>query len=352
MKIDNLVNGVGEWLKGDGPESGIVISSRIRLARNLHNFPFLTIADDKQREAIEEFVRTQLESAKLKPVMHYLPLKGMTALDRQVLVERHLISKDLAQSDGTRGLFVDETESLSIMVNEEDHLRIQSLKSGLQLHQGWEEINALDDQLEKALPYAFSAQFGYLTACPTNVGTGMRISVMMHLPALTMIKQVDKVFHAIARIKFMVRGLYGEGSQAAGEFYQVSNQISLGKSEKDIINEIYNIIPEIIKYEQTWRKKLMVDAHKKLEDRIFRALGALRYAQSISSDEAMEMLSAIRMGITMDIIKDIPLQTVNEIFISTQPAHLQKMEKKTLNMAERDIARAAFIRKKLAGTAS
>ncbi|MDI6732775.1 MAG: protein arginine kinase [Planctomycetota bacterium] len=347
MKTDSFMFQVGEWLKGSGPENDIVISSRIRLARNLmgHNFP--SIASDEQSAQTEELIYSKLEKTKVIPDMIYFKLKALPRLERNVLVERHLISKNHAEKDGARGLAVDKNESLSIMVNEEDHLRLQVLKSGFQLTESWKEIDEMDNRMEEELPYAFSSTFGYLTACPTNVGTGMRVSVMLHLPALTATKQIEKVFQSLIKIKFMVRGLYGEGTYAIGDFYQIANQISLGYSEKNIISEIYNIIPELIKYERGWREKLLSDPAKNLEDRIWRAYGTLRYASSISSHEMAEILSVIRLGITAGLIKDISIRTLNEIFILSQPAHLQKMKKKTLSASERDIARAQFIQDKL-----
>ena len=348
LKTDIFMSQVGEWLKAAGPENDIVISSRIRLARNLRGYPFTSIGSPEKLSEVETLIREKLEENDIIPDMTYLKLKDLTQLERNLLVERHLISKDHAEKNSARALALDKKESLSIMVNEEDHMRLQVLKSGLQLTESWKEIDELDNRLEKELPYAFSPQFGYLTACPTNVGTGMRISVMLHLPALTVTKQVEKVFQSLIRIKFIVRGLYGEGTYATGDFYQIANQISLGYAEKDIINEIYNIIPEIIKYERTWREKLLADPTKHLEDRIWRAYGTLRYASSITSQEISDLLSVIRVGITVGLIKDIDIKTLNEIFIFSQPAHLQKMEKKTLTAAERDIARAQYLRKKVA----
>jgi protein arginine kinase len=348
LKTDIFMTQAGEWLKGSGPENDIVISSRIRLARNLRGHPFPSIGKEEKLSEVEKLIRGKLETRKIIPDMSYFKLKELTQLERNLLVERHLISKDHAEKNGARALAVDKNESVSVMINEEDHLRLQVLKSGLQLTESWKEINELDNKLGEELPYAFSPNFGYLTACPTNVGTGMRISVMLHLPALTVTKQVEKVFQSLIRIKFIVRGLYGEGTYATGDFYQIANQISLGYSESDIINEIYNIIPEIIKYERTWREKLLTDPTKHLEDRIWRAYGTLRYASSITSQEIADILSAIRVGITSGMIKNIDIKTLNEIFIFSQPAHLQKIEKKALNAAERDIARARYLRKKLA----
>lgn len=344
MKLDDISVRTGEWLKGAGPESDIVISSRIRLARNLSVFPFITRATKKQMTEICGFIHDKLRELKLIPSMLMVDLSSMDALGVQFLVERHLISRDLASSKGQRAVVFDKKETTSIMVNEEDHLRIQVIRSGLQLLEAWKEIDALDSRLEKVLPYAFSSEFGYLTACPTNVGTGMRISVMLHLPALVMTKQMEKVFHALSRLKYTVRGLYGEGTQALGDFYQISNQVSLGKREKDTINELQNIIPEIIKFERTWRERLYQEQDKRLEDRIQRAYGLLRCACTVSSEEAMDLFSAVRLGINLKLIKDISMKTLNELFIYTQPAHLQRLEHRVLKPAERDVVRAQYIK--------
>ncbi len=347
MKLDDISNRTGEWLKGMWSESDIVISSRVRLARNLSVFPFITRATKKQTTEIYEFIHEKLSELKIIPSMLLIDLSSADALDTQFLVERHLISRDLAASKGDRAVIFDKKETTSIMVNEEDHLRIQVMRSGFQLSEVWEEINELDSRLEKVLPYAFSNEFGYLTACPTNVGTGMRISVMLHLPALVMTKQMEKVFHSLSRIKYTVRGLYGEGTQALGDFYQISNQVSLGKSEKDIINEMQNIIPEIIKFERIWRERLYKEEDKRLEDRIQRAYGLLRFACAISSEEAMDLFSAVRLGINLKLIKDISLKTLNELFIYTQPAHLQRLEHRILKPNERDVVRAQYIKSAL-----
>lgn len=350
MKLDDLTTRVGAWMKGTGPESDIVISSRIRLARNLDNFVFLTLASEPQKKELVQFISDALNTAKIMPSMYYFNLKELNELDREFLVERHLISKDHAEATGTRAVAFNQNETCSIMINEEDHLRIQGMRSGFHLSELWEEINELDNKLGKALPFAFSPQFGYLTACPTNVGTGLRVSVMLHLPALTIAKQIEKVFHALAKIKYTVRGFYGEGTQAAGDFYQLSNLISLGRSEKEIISEMQSVIPEIIKYERTWRTKLLEDQSKYLEDRIWRAYGILKYSHTIPSSEAMELLSAIRLGTNIELIKDMTIPQINELFIYTQPAHLQKIAKRSLNAAERDIFRGTFFREKLAKT--
>ena len=236
------------------------------------------------------------------------------------------------------------TEDVSIMINEEDHLRLQVLRSGFQLTETWGAMDSLDDELERHLLYAFDPHYGYLTVCPTNVGTGMRASVMLHLPALVMTRQIEKVFQAVNKINLAVRGLYGEGTEALGDFYQISNQVTLGKSESDLVANIKDVIPRIVEYERTMRQTLLQSKKEVLEDKIWRAYGTLRTARIISSKETMEALSLVRLGVNLEILDQLSLRTVNELFLLSQPGHLQKMEKTELDSTERDITRARFIR--------
>ncbi len=347
MKIDDLLNQSGEWLKGTGPESDVVISSRIRLARNLHRFPFLTVAPPTERGQIESFVRERFEEVLAPRNIHYFQLTRMNQVDRTLLVERHLISREHAQGEGERGVAISMDESTSIMVNEEDHLRLQVLRSGLNLEEAWEAIDRLDTSLEQHLNYAFHPRFGYLTCCPTNVGTGLRISVMVHLPAAVFSKQMEKVIQSLTRLNYTVRGRDGEGTTPVGDLFQISNQITLGKSEKDIISELKKVIPEVLKFERTWRHKLVEDQPRRLEDRVWRAYALLKHARTITSEETIELLSAVRLGVNVGVIPNVPISTVNELFIFTQPSHLQKLEKKHLDADDRDVVRAEFIRKKL-----
>ncbi len=348
MDLNQIPVTVGEWLGGTGPESDIVISSRIRLARNLAEFPFLSRATPKERGDIERLIRKSLLSAGAANEMSYVTLPPLSPVDRLFLVERHLISREHAFGKGPRGVGLGAKESISVMVNEEDHLRIQGLRSGFQLRATWEQVDEVDTLIEKDLDYAFHAQFGYLTVCPTNVGTGMRASVMLHLPALVMTRQIDKVFQAVSKINLAVRGLYGEGTQASGDFYQISNQPTLGKSELEIIENIERVIPKIIEYERQVRDSLVEQRREVIEDKVWRAYGMLQTARTINSEETMDLLSAVRMGVNLKIVNDVEISTVNELFILTQPAHLQKMERSELNSPERDIMRATFIRNRLA----
>lgn len=347
MDLNRIPVTVGEWLGGTGPESDIVISSRIRLARNLVEFPFLSRATPKERGDIERMIRKSLVAARPSGEMHYVTLPPLSPVDRLFLVERHLISREHAFGKGPRGVGLGSKEAISVMVNEEDHLRIQGLCSGFQLRATWEQVDELDTLLEKDLDYAFHPQFGYLTVCPTNVGTGMRASVMLHLPALVMTRQIDKVFQAVSKINLAVRGLYGEGTQASGDFYQISNQPTLGKSELEIIENIERVIPKIIEYERQVRDSLVEQRREVIEDKVWRAYGMLQTARTINSEETMDLLSAVRMGVNLKIVNDVEISTVNELFILTQPAHLQKMERSELNSPQRDIMRATFIRNRL-----
>jgi protein arginine kinase len=347
VELDDLTRSMGEWLRGSGPESDIVISSRIRLARNLADYPFISRAAEQDRARIEKSLREcLLESDRAKQIL-YLDIERLAGLDRQFLVERHLISREHADGKGARAVAIDQGETFSVMVNEEDHLRIQVMHSGLNLREAWEEISRIDDLVESKLTYAFHPKLGYLTACPTNVGTGMRVSVMLHLPALVLTRQIEKVFRSLQKISLAVRGLYGEGSQAMGDFYQISNQITLGRSEEDLIKQVGDIVPVIINYERQAREYLIRESHENLHDRVSRAYGILRTAQTISSEETMHLLSSVRMGVNLGLIDDLEIPTINELFIHTQPAHLQKISGVELETADRNIERARYLRRHL-----
>jgi protein arginine kinase len=274
-------------------------------------------------------------------------LAPLSQLDRQLLVERQLISRELANSDGPRGVAFAPNEIISVMVNEEDHIRLQVIRSGFALDEAWQDADRLDDKLEEKVPYAFSEELGYLTACPTNVGTGLRASVMLHLPALVLVKQIEKVFRALQKINLAVRGLYGEGSRASGDFYQISNQVTLGKSETTIINDIRDVIPNIIAYERQARQTLTRENQAFVIDKVKRAFGTLKHATMMTSEETMDLLSSVRLGVNLGLIDDINISDVNELFIHTQPAHLQKILGKELDSEERNSERARFLRNRL-----
>ncbi len=347
MKLDDLTNTSGEWLRGDGPESDIVISSRVRLARNLADFPFISRATPQDLMRIEKILREQVDRVADDNELLYVELSKLEKVDRQFLVERHLISRELAEGQTARAVAIDCREKFSLMVNEEDHLRIQVMQSGLELDSVWEQINRIDDLIEERVAYAYHDRLGYLTACPTNVGTGLRVSVMLHLPALVITRQIDKVFRSLQKINLAVRGLYGEGSQAMGDFYQISNQITLGRTEAELIRQVGDIVPVIVDYERQAREFLVKESHENLHDRVSRAYGILRNAQMISSEETMHLLSSVRMGINLGLIQDLNIPAVNELFIRTQPAHLQKLAGGELDTTDRNIERARYLRRYL-----
>jgi len=350
MKLSDLTNHAGEWLRGSGPQNDIVISSRMRLARNIGGFPFLARASRHQRQVLENRIRDTILGSQVSAQVLYIDLEQAPQMDRDLLVERHLISKPHAMADGARGVAVTEDETAAIMVNEEDHLRIQVLRSGLQLDEAWEQINEIDDKLEARLDFAFHPRFGYLTACPTNVGTGVRVSVMLHLPALKLTGEIEKVFRAAKEMRLAVRGLYGEGTEATGDFYQISNQTTLGKSEQDTISEFrLHVVPKIVEYEQHARRQLLNDRTVALDDKVCRALGLLRSARLLASDETLFLLSHVRMGVNLGRVKDIDVRTVNELFLLTQPAHLQKIQGRKLEGDLRRAARAEYVRQRLNG---
>jgi protein arginine kinase len=347
MNLDDMTHTCGEWLRATGPEVDIVMSSRIRLARNLAAFPFTNRASPYQKADLEGILRDRVAKLEIDPRLNYVNIANLTPLDRQFLIERQLISREIAASEGPRGVAFDERETASLMVNEEDQLRLQVMRSGLALDEAWQQIDRLDDAIEERVTYAFSEEFGYLTACPTNVGTGMRASVLLHLPALGWTKQIEKVFRALQKINLAVRGLYGEGSRASGDFYQISNQVTLGKTESTILSEIREVIPEIIKYERHARNTLVRENRQALQDRVARAYGTLSSATMMTSEETMDLLSIVRLGVHLGLLDDVTIPTVNELFLNTQPAHLQKLMGNALDGEERNAARARYLRNRI-----
>ena len=347
MDLNELVTTSGEWLRGSGPESDIVISSRVRLARNLAEFPFISRASQADRAEIEKTLCDRVLEIQESGELEYVSVNDLKVIDRQFLVERQLISREHAESEGARGVAIARNEQVSLMVNEEDHLRIQVMHSGLDLEGAWQQIDRLDSLLADVLSFAYHPKLGFLTACPTNVGTGVRVSVMLHLPALVITRQIDKVFRSLQKISLAVRGLYGEGSQAMGDFYQISNQITLGKSEIELVRQVGDIVPVLIDYERRARDFLVRESHENLHDKVSRAYGILRTAQTTSSEETMHLLSSVRMGVNLGLIDDLQIPLLNELFIHTQPAHLQKLRGMELDTADRNIERARYLRRHL-----
>jgi protein arginine kinase len=348
VKLEELAGKCGEWLRGSGPDSDIVVSTRIRLARNIAEFPFIRRCTGLDRAAIEQVLRDRISQiAEWREQVTYLDVNSLDDVDRQFLVERQLISREHADADGARGVLIDANEQFSLMINEEDHLRIQVICSGLDLAAAWARVDRIDDLLEEQVTYAVHERLGYLTACPTNVGTGMRVSVMLHLPALVLTRQIEKVFRGLQKINLAVRGLHGEGSQAMGDFYQISNQITLGKSEAELMAQVGEVAPLMIDYERKARDFLIKEGRKEIHDRVSRAYGVLCTAQTISSEETMQLLSSVRMGVNLGLIKDVEIPTVNKLFIHTQPAHLQKLRGTELDTADRNVERAMYLRRHL-----
>ncbi len=349
MGPDDFIHRCGEWLKGSGEQSHIVISSRVRLARNLSKRLFTNRAKKKELNEILVEVEGAMKAVDYFKDALFFRIPDLDNVDKQFLIERHLMSHDHASSPEGKALVVSKEEALSVMINEEDHLRTQVMQSGFNLDDTWRLANDIDDALSQKLDFAYSLQWGYLTACPTNTGTAMRGSVMLHLPALVMTRQINKVLNAISKLNFASRGFYGEGTQAIGNFYQISNQVSLGSSEQDVIQNITGLIRQVIDQEEQARQALLLQNKAMLEDKIFRSLGILQNAHIISSQETVELLSMVRLGMDLGVVKGIDRQSINELFIMIQPAHLQKLEGKKLSAAERDTKRASLIRQKLGG---
>ena len=372
MKLTDLSSDINEWFSGSGPLADIVISSRIRLARNLAGYKFLNRCSTDEKSEILKKLRDVLMSLDLGDKIFYISVDKAPPLNRHFLMERHLISRHHAFGKGPRGVVIAQKEFFTAMINEEDHLRIQVLKGGLQLSKCAEQINHIDDMIEQKVSYAFSPRYGYLTACPTNLGTAIRVSVMLHLPALKITGQIDKFFNAARDMNLAVRGLFGEGTEAAGDFYQISNQVTLGVSGPDIITEFENsVIPEIVDYENAARSQLLSEQIDLLDDKISRAVALLRNAHLISSQEALFLLSHLRLGLNMrksmgasspaiDTLGKLSKQggrenktdglsiaTINRLFMLTLPAHLQLNYGKTLDATHRDALRAQIIRSAL-----
>jgi protein arginine kinase len=347
MNLERLLAHSGEWLHGDGPHNQIVISSRVRLARNLRGHPFPGHAKKAERLIVLDQVKPRVEElAEMHDSFSQL-MQELTSLDKQVLVERHLISREQAARSIGSAVVMNRKQTLSIMVNEEDHLRMQAIRAGLQLTNTFKMIDKVDSALEQTLEYAFHPRLGYLTACPTNVGTGMRASAMVHLPALVLSEQINQIIQAVNKIGLAVRGLYGEGTEAMGNLFQVSNQTTLGENEKDIISRLNKVIEQIIEHEQNARQVLLQKRVGTLYDNIGRAYGILMHAWSMTSKEALNLLSFMKLGVDLGFFPEDCRRAVDELFMETQPAHLQKGTQQKLAAEERDALRAEIIRAKL-----
>ena len=331
----------------EGPHDRIVMSSRVRLARNLKSFAFPGWAKKSERIKALETIRPAVESLPQMADSFSETMDNLTPLEKQLLVERHLISREHAAKSAGSGLVLNQEESLCVMINEEDHLRMQALRPGLQLKQAWSALDAVDSKLEKKLDYAFNPTLGYLTACPTNLGTGIRVSAMLHLPGLVLAEQVNQIIQAVNKLGLAVRGLHGEGTEALGNVFQVSNQMTLGENEADIVERLNKVLAQLIEHEENARAKLLQEKPKMVFNHIGRAYGILANSHSISSKETMNLLSLMRLGVDLNLFPEVSRALVDELFIVTQPAHLQKQFSEKLGAEERDLLRADMLRQRL-----
>lgn len=352
--FEYFLNNKDGWLNGKGPEAEIVFSSRIRLARNIAGLPFPSRANNAQKKEVLDKVKEVHTQVKRLKNTTFVNMAELSALDSQFLLERHLISQEHAVLSKEKGLIVSGDEKISIMINEEDHLRSQVILSGFDLKKCWQVLEGIDSDLEKKISFSFLSDLGYLTSCPTNVGTALRASCMMHLPALALTKRINKILELLTRISFTTRGLFGEGTQALGNFFQISNQVSLGLSEEELIDNLIGVVNQVKTQEIDARNTLLKKHKMSLEDSVWRALGILRNSRLISSREALSHLSILCLGLDLGIIKNTDLpskgearEVINSLFIIIQPAHLQKIESKSLKERERDYIRAEILRKKL-----
>ncbi|MGA2241780.1 MAG: protein arginine kinase [Verrucomicrobiota bacterium] len=347
MDIHKFLVSPAETAQRHGPHDRIVMSSRVRLARNLKDATFPGWAKKPERIRVFDLIRPAIESLPEMKGAFSEAMDNLSALDKQILVERHLISREHAAKSSGSGLVLNRDETFCVMINEEDHLRMQALRPGLQLRQAWSAIDHLDSELEKKLDYAFNNDLGYVTACPTNLGTGIRVSAMLHLPGLVLGEQINPVIQSVNKLGLAVRGLYGEGTEALGNIFQVSNQMTLGESEITIVERLDKVLSQIIEHEENARQTLLEKKPKVVYNHIGRAYGILANAHSISSKETMNLLSFMRLGVDMGLFPGTERALVDELFILTQPAHLQKQLSDKLSAEERDLIRADMLRERL-----
>ncbi|WP_096186187.1 protein arginine kinase [Evansella halocellulosilytica] len=350
MSLQNFIsNAISPWMNNEGPEADIVLSSRVRLARNLADKPFPIAASKEQLSEVIQDVEQRFAGHAHRKFgqLELLNMEELKQNEKRVLVEKHLISPNLSDESKAGAVLLSEDESLSVMVNEEDHFRIQVLLSGFQLNQGLKYANEIDDWMEEKVDFAFTEKRGYLTSCPTNVGTGLRASVMMHLPALVITQQMKRILPAINQLGLVVRGIYGEGSEALGNLFQISNQMTLGKSEQDIIDDLRSVVMQLIQQERSARELLLEQSKVQIEDRVYRSYGILSYSRNMESKEATQRLSDVRLGIDMGLIKGVSGKILNELMILTQPGFLQQYAGEILSPEQRDQRRALLIRERL-----
>lgn len=340
---------LSDWMNGDGPQSDIVISSRVRVARNLRTQPFPILATTEQSHDVLEQLLLIPETGRLNGVneFSYYKMDQLSDVERRVLVEKHLISPHLAEQSRGGAVILSKNESISIMVNEEDHLRIQCLYPGFQLSEAWHLASSIDDIFEEVVEFAYEESKGYLTSCPTNVGTGIRASVMVHLPGLVLTKQINRILQAITQVGLAVRGIYGEGSEAQGNLFQISNQITLGQSEDEILHNLHSVVTQIMEHERAARIRLLHESRVRLEDRIYRSYGILSYAATMDSKEATQRLSDVRLGLDLGLLTGGTPSMMNELMVLTQPGFLQQQFGEKMSAEMRDTKRAQLIRERV-----
>jgi len=335
------------WIIGDGEEASVVLSSRIRLARNIAGLRFPNSADRETRDKLLEFFDSALTKSEFLQHGAFYRTAGLDRATSSFLVERHLISPTMLDHLDGAGVYIAENELVSIMINEEDHLRIQAITSGLEMDRTMELAAQYDNEVGRLLEYDYDSDFGFLTACPTNVGTGLRASVLIHLPGLVLTREIDRVIQKVTKMGLIVRGFYGEGTDVLGNLFQISNQTTLGQSEADILEMIERVSRMIIADEANARGRLKEEAYDHISDKIWRAYGILKHARVLSSEEVMNLLSAVRLGLAMGIIDSPTIPTINDILLLSQPAHLMKYYGENMDADRRDIARAEMVREKL-----
>ena len=346
--FEEMAQKTAGWLKDAGEESSVVLSTRIRLARNIAGFKFPTSADMETREKLLEYFDSAVGKSEFLRKGTFYRTKGLDRTNSSFLVERHLISPTMLDNLDGAGVFIAPSEKVSIMVNEEDHLRIQAITTGLEMDRTMELAAQFDNEVGRLLEYDYDSDFGFLTACPTNVGTGLRASVLIHLPGLVLTREIENIIRKVTKMGLAVRGFYGEGTDVMGNLFQVSNQTTLGQSESDILEAIERVTRIIINDEAAARNRLEEEAYDHICDKIWRAYGILKHARVLSSEEVMNLLSAVRLGLAINVIKTLSIETINDILLLSQPAHLMKYYGEDMDADRRDIVRAEMVREKLA----
>lgn len=340
--IDGSLDRVPSWLKATDEYSDVILSTRARLARNLTRFPLLTIASQQNFSAIEAFLSEKLRKANFKIKLIYIRLDQIERQDVELLFERRIITRDHLQANTPRGVAVSAGEDIAVMVNEEDHVRMHSIEAGFAPEKAVERVYEIEEAMGEDMSFAFHSRYGYMTCCPTNLGSGLRVSILVHLPGIVLAEQIEKALQAFYKMRYTIRGFYGEHSAPTGFFFQVANQSSLGRTEEEILKEIKETIPQLVKLERECRERIFTRQKDYLEDRIFKAYGNLSFSRIMSTEEAIENLSIVRLGVSMGIMKG-NVNSVGQLLINVQPAHIQKRSGKALDVKSRDVFRAKYI---------